>query len=339
MTLNIFITGATGYLGGEVLGRLLVHPERDTFLITALVRDAKKAERLQAEFGVKPVVGSLDDAKLVEDAAANADVIIHTANADHVPSIKAIIAGTERRYKATGQAPFLIHNSGAGVFIDNALGMNSTDVVYSDTNVSLIESVPDNAPHRPVDLLVIAADKAGYARTCIILPGIVYGNPSSLAKSGFANGRSILVPLFIRIFTKLGRVNTIGEGKNIWPTVEVNDLVDFYILLFDSIRQRPEEVGHGSEGYYIGENGEGEMREVLEAIGVALAKRGKVGSSESKPFSDAEVDATFGPIKFVFGGNARSKGDRARALGWKPKHTHADFLASIDSEVDAVLGA
>ena len=50
MTLNIFITGATGYIGGAVLGHLLEHPERDTFRITALVRDAKKAATYKLRF-------------------------------------------------------------------------------------------------------------------------------------------------------------------------------------------------------------------------------------------------------------------------------------------------
>ena len=63
-----------GYLGGSVLSRLLAHPSRDTFEITAIVRSAEKAKKLE-EFGVKTVVGSLKDAALVEQLSENAHII------------------------------------------------------------------------------------------------------------------------------------------------------------------------------------------------------------------------------------------------------------------------
>ena len=45
--------------------------------------------------------------------------------------------------------------------MDNAAGLHDTDVVYVDTNAEQIESLPDTALHRPVDLEVVAADKQG----------------------------------------------------------------------------------------------------------------------------------------------------------------------------------
>jgi hypothetical protein len=48
-----------------------------------------------------------------------------------------------------------------GVLMDNAAGLQDTDVIYVDTNVKQIESLPDTAPHRKVDLEVVAADKDG----------------------------------------------------------------------------------------------------------------------------------------------------------------------------------
>ena len=38
-----------GYLGGSVLSRLLAHPSRDTFEITAIVRSAEKAKKLTGQ--------------------------------------------------------------------------------------------------------------------------------------------------------------------------------------------------------------------------------------------------------------------------------------------------
>ena len=48
-----------------------------------------------------------------------------------------------------------------GVLMDNAVGLQDTDVIYVDTNVEQIESLPDTAFHRAVDLEVVAADKDG----------------------------------------------------------------------------------------------------------------------------------------------------------------------------------
>lgn len=41
----------------------------------------------------------------------------------------------------------------------------------------------------------------------------------------------------------------------------------------------------------------------------------------------------------LFGANTVTVGTRSRALGWKPKHTKVDLLASIRGEVEAVLKA
>ena len=37
------------------------------------------------------------------------------------------------------------------------------------------------------------------------------------------------------------------------------------------------------------------------------------------------------------GTNARCRANRARSIGWKPKHTTHDLLASVKPEVEAIL--
>jgi hypothetical protein len=48
-----------------------------------------------------------------------------------------------------------------GVLMDDAAGLHDTDVIYVDTNVEQIESLPDTAVHRKVDLEIVAAYKDG----------------------------------------------------------------------------------------------------------------------------------------------------------------------------------
>ena len=82
-TKHILLTALQGYIGGTILARLLEHPKATSFRITALLRDPVKAEKLKS-FGVEPIVGSLDDAEVVEKAAASdADIVIATVSSCH----------------------------------------------------------------------------------------------------------------------------------------------------------------------------------------------------------------------------------------------------------------
>lgn len=52
--------------------------------------------------------------------------------------------------------------------MDNAAGLRGTDVIYVDTNSEQIESLPETALHRLVDLEVVAADKEGQSSLKLI---------------------------------------------------------------------------------------------------------------------------------------------------------------------------
>ena len=63
--MNIFMTGATGYIGGTVARRLLDDGHR----LRGLVRDTEKGRKL-ASFGVEPVAGDLDEDGFGESESA-----------------------------------------------------------------------------------------------------------------------------------------------------------------------------------------------------------------------------------------------------------------------------
>lgn len=64
-------------MGGSFLQILLDHPKRDTFEITAVVRNSDKAKLLNT-VGVNTVVASLSDYDKVTELAAAANVVINT---------------------------------------------------------------------------------------------------------------------------------------------------------------------------------------------------------------------------------------------------------------------
>jgi uncharacterized protein YbjT (DUF2867 family) len=72
--MQIFLTGATGYIGSAVLETFV----RAGHSLTALVRDPEKAEYIGRR-GVHPVIGDLDKPASYAGEAERAEVIVHTA--------------------------------------------------------------------------------------------------------------------------------------------------------------------------------------------------------------------------------------------------------------------
>ncbi|KAA1475297.1 NAD(P)-binding protein [Dentipellis sp. KUC8613] len=334
--LHIFITGATGFIGGCVLQLLLEHPKRDTFEITAYVRSEEKAKKLET-FGVHTALGTFEEVDKLEDLASKADLVLNIADSDHYAGNTAIFRGIKKRHETTGEVPILIHTSGTGLLTDTAKGDRTTDVIYYDSDADQIESLPDTQFHRNVDLEVIALDKGGYARTYIILPGTVYGLATGkLVDAGIINHRSMQIPDLIRASLDRGQGGVIGEGKNVWPNVEIHDVAQLFIVVFDAALAHSEHPSpHGREGYFFAENGEHQLLDVYKAIAKALYELGKGKSPEPTRYTDEEVMKYFG--SWYLGTNSRARAERSRSLGWKPTKTTADFLASIKPEVEALL--
>jgi uncharacterized protein YbjT (DUF2867 family) len=75
MTPRIFVTGATGYIGGHTTGELITaHPE---YQIVTLVRNEEQAAMLQAHWpAITTVIGTLDDDKVIKEESAKANVVL-----------------------------------------------------------------------------------------------------------------------------------------------------------------------------------------------------------------------------------------------------------------------
>ncbi|KAI0661419.1 NAD-P-binding protein [Cubamyces menziesii] len=331
---SVLLLGATGYIGGSVLARLLVNA-KPLFDITVLVRDVSKAEKLKS-FGVKTVLGSLDDTDKIRDVASHADIVLECADADHIESTKAVLAGLKRRFEVTGKAPMLIHTSGTGVLTDDAAGMHDTDIVYNDCDVEQLSNIPRTQPHREVDLAVLAADQEGYVKTYLVLPSTIYGLATGpFVDAGIMNPQSQQIPALIMASMDRRRAGMVGEGKNIWPNVHIDDVVHLYEVLWNNVLSR-EEIGHGTEGYYFAENGEHKLYDVARRIGAVLKDLSLADTDEPSTFSQEELDKYFAGSDSL-GSNSRCRAERSRAVGWKPKKKTEDMLASINPEIQYML--
>ncbi|GJE96186.1 NAD(P)-binding protein [Phanerochaete sordida] len=338
----VFYIGATGYIGGSVLAKLLTDPSADTLDITALVRSEDKAAKLE-KFGVRTVVGSFKDVALVERLAEAAHVVFSMADADDLPMMQAILKGLKQRHAKLGDLPILIHTSGTGILTygQETKGMAATDVIYDDSDFEQIANIKPEAVHRNVDNAIFEADADGYCRAYIVLPGIIYGiAKNQLVDAGIQNPYSFGIPMLIKAALGRGRAGMVGKGLARWPNVHIDDVVDLYVVLYDAVVEKgPEGVDHGARGYYFGENGESSWADISRAVGLVMVELGLAADAEPTAFSDEELVKYFGSVEIgnYFGTNSRARANHSRALGWKPRYTTQDMLASIKPEVEAIL--
>ncbi|KAJ7512926.1 hypothetical protein B0H11DRAFT_2182239 [Mycena galericulata] len=343
---NFLLTGATGtslsvhdtsllcYIGGSILTAFLAHPHADSFNFTVLVRDPKKAEKFH-ELGVKAVVGSHKDAALVEHLASEADVVIAAADCDDLGAAQATLAGMRKRH-TLGVVPIFVNTSGTGVISDKAAGMYAGTTIYDDSDADQIESIAPTQMHRDVDLAITAADAEGYIKSYIVLPSTIYGIATGpLVDKGIQNPHSQQIPDLITAALDRGRAGMVGEGKNLWPNVEIHELADLYVKLYDSLMDDDDDTGHGRNGFYFGASGEHSLYDVGKAIGEALVALGRSDNAEPTTFTPAELDKYFGGS--YLGSNSRCRATRSLSIGWKPTKTTSDLLASIRPELDALI--
>ncbi|CAA7267190.1 unnamed protein product [Cyclocybe aegerita] len=335
--LNIFFTGATGYIGGSILSRLLQHKDAASFHITALVRSSNKAEKFKT-LGVDTVIGSYadEDLPILTQAASKADVVFTAVDADSLPPVRAILDGLKLKYEASGRAPILIHTSGTGLLLNlnEARGLHSEHIHYSDLETEKLDALPATALHRNVDIPIFEADKAGYVKAYIIAPTIVFGNPKGpLVDLGIQSVHSIVTRFIVEAAIARKQGGYVGKGVNKWAAVDVEDNADLYLVLFDAIRTRPDEV---PRGYYFSENLEFAFIEEATAISEALVELGVGNSREPSAFT-VEEEKNFGPVLPYIATNCYAKGDRGRALGWKPQFGKEAYLAYVKSQVKVYL--
>ncbi|KAK7033075.1 hypothetical protein R3P38DRAFT_3313147 [Favolaschia claudopus] len=336
---RLFLTGATGYIGGAVLTRLLAHPLQHTFDITILVRSEEKAATFNRIFGQKhnlsAVAGSYSDLDLLKKLASNSDVVFACADADDLPAAKAILDGLRDKH-SSGGSPILVHT--VCVLSDSADGMHSSQPVYSDLDIPQLETLPPSQPHRDVDRALVEADSEGYVKTFIILPSTIYGFASGpLVEAGLQNYRSQQIPRLVDVSLKRGQGGMVGKGKNVWGNVHIDDVANLYLRIFDLVAENspPSDFAHGRAGFYFAEHGEHTLYQVGEAIAKILSGMGK-GTSVPTTFTDEEIRLYF-PNGTSLGSNSRCRAFRGINIGWKPAMNTQDMLYSIKAEVEAAL--
>ena len=300
--MRIFLTGATGYVGGAVLDALV----RGSHVVTALVRDNEKASRVAAR-GARPVIGNLGDPDSYRAAADAQDGYVHAAfdavsgrgPAIDAVALQTLIAAAKRPPTAGSIAAkrFLIYTSGIWV-----LGQTP-------------EPATEEAPVNPISLVawrpdleeVVLAAGNECLRTVVVRPGVVYGR-----------GNGIVGELFKAATNGLVRV--VGDGNNHWPLVYDRDLADLYLKL--ASREDARGV------YHANDEGDERVNDIVAAIAPYLPVRPDV---RHVPIDEAR--AKMGSYADALSLDQVVRIPRARAIGWTPSlHSVAGNAARLLEE-------
>lgn len=284
---SIFVTGATGFIGGSV-ARLLAAAGAQ---VRGLGRSEARAAGL-ATMGVQPVIGSLSDLALLTREAQAADAVVNTADADDRQAVETLIAAL------AGTGKPLIHTSGSSIVADEANGEPS-DTVYTDPPET---PVPGKVARVDIDTLVLAS-AADNVRGIVICPTMIYGEGRG------PTPQSQQIPAMLRHAKEAGISHYVGRGLNRWSNVHTDDVAALYALAL-------EKAAPGS--FFYAENGEAALIEVARDI----ARHLQVAGPEPLAFDAAAKIWGEHATLYGFGSNSRVRADRARTeLDWAPRHS------------------
>lgn len=287
--MKIFLTGASGYIGGSLAFALLSKGHE----VRALTRSKKSAHEMEA-LGIVPVLGDLDNLELLKSEAFRADAVINTANADHLDAVLALLDGL------TGTHQKIIHTSGSSIVGDDARGNQLSPVIFTEDTPLIVDA--RKQARRNIDMKVLEAASTGI-QSCVIIPSLIYGYGLGIQKN------SIQVPFLVRNAIENNSVQIVGQGLNAWSNIHIEDLVDLYLLAL-------EKAPAGS--FYFAENGEATFREIAQSISMRLS----IPTIEHLPAETAADRWGMARALFSLGSNSRVRAVRARSeLNWKPKRT------------------
>lgn len=323
MAPKVFLTGVTGYIGGTAFAHLYkVHPDWE---YTLLVRNEERGKPVKEKYqDVKLVYGNLNDSEVIEKAAAEADIVIHTADSsDNMPAAKAISQGLAKGH--TAEKPgYWIHTSGTSILTwydvaNKRWGEKPlAEQKYHDINdIDRLIDLPDEADHRVVDKVVLASNSDA-VKTVIVCPPTIYATGS-----GPVNTRSIQVPDMVKGTLEKGFAPIAGVGGTEWDHVHVDDLGDLFVKLADATQdasKKNDSEIFGTHGYFFAENGSHRWADVAQWIAQEASRQGYLPEALTKEASQKEVAFMDGVATPSYGLNSKGVAERARKyLGWQPK--------------------
>lgn len=295
--MRVFVTGASGHIGGAVVPELLAAGHE----VVGLARSDESAAKLEAA-GAEVRRGSLDDLDGLKEAAAAADGVIHLAfKHDLLASgeMEAALAADMAATEAFGDAL-----AGTGKPFVNTSGTLMLAMLELDGRAGTEADRTPGGGRADVENATLALADRGVRSSVIRLSPLVH---SHLDKHGFG-------PTLIGFAREKGFAGYPGDGANRWPAVDTRDAATLYRLAVESAPAGQVLHGVGDEGV--------PLKEIAAAIG-----RG--AGLPVRSVAEEDIPGYFGFLAgFITLDDPTSNAITREVVGWAP--THPGLIADLE---------
>jgi nucleoside-diphosphate-sugar epimerase len=321
--MRVFVTGATGFIGGAVTRELIAHGHH----VVGLARSDWAADTLR-QAGVEPHSGSLYDLDSLKRGAASADGVIHLAFTFALTELPL------RRLMGVflGGAPTGIPMRVMGALMrTDLLGIDALGDALKGSGRPLVTTfgvmglaasgVRAARPATEAD----APDPAspGYGRALneqavdVLAAKGVRASLVRLAPSVHGDGDKGLVPQLIAAARKRGEAIYVGDGENRWSGVHRQDAATLFRLALELGTTGARYHGVADEGVPFGS--------IAELIGhrLGVPVRSRTAREANRHLG------WFGP--FIAVDNPASSTQTQRDLGWCP--TGPSLVPDLDRDI------